>query len=415
MAHDGDDLRDLSYLANADLKLGLTERDSVAPKQKPDTRESSAESFAESAVLPRESAYGPPPPVPAKDSIYVKRKVENTEGGSASAGTSQGKLDVKTEDENNDSSDLARWTSATSAAIPIGITASTLNIFPTTKPKETILPPKGTMSTPHPLGMSPPDLASPIPEQVSIPAPTRPARPSSLRLSSLTREGPLTTDRVVVVDSSRPSTSRSNRSQLKTSYTTYSTSTTGKGGRIKYGRGKYATTELIPQPSDDPEDPLVRNTPHLKQCQALTDTMQSWSNLKKELNLYALLTTVAICNVMKTALISVNEDLAQRYSVSYTRVAALTGVPLMLSAITGLASSVIARIWGRRPVFLASMILILIGLVWNTRVTTSYGQFMAARIFQGFGWGAFDTLVVGSIIDTYFVRRSKSPFSSHRF
>lgn len=250
MAHDGDDLRDLSYLANADLKLGLADRDSVAPKQKPDTRESSAESFAESAVLPRESAYGPPPPVPAKDSIYVKRKVESTEG----EGASQGKLDLKKDDdyqqENGDSSELARWTSATSAAIPIGITASTLNIFPTTKPK-------GTMATPHPLGMSPPDLTTPIPEQVSIPAPTRPARPSSLRLSSLTRDGPLTTDRVVIVDSSRPSTSRSQRSQLKTSYTTYSTSTTGKGGRIKYGRGKYATTELIPQPSDDPEDPLV--------------------------------------------------------------------------------------------------------------------------------------------------------------
>lgn len=142
--------------------------------------------------------------------------------------------------------------------------------------------------------------------------------------------------------------------------------------------------------------------------------MQSWSSLKKELNLYALLTTVAMCNVMKTALISVNEDLARRYSVSYTAVAALTGVPLMLSAVTGLVSSAAARIWGRRPVFLASMILLFIGLVWNTRVTTSYGQFMAARIFQGFAWGAFDTLVVGSIIDTYFVRPSDS-LPSHRF
>lgn len=257
MAHDGDDLRDLSYLANADVKLGLADRDSIAPRPKPDTRESAAESFAESAVLPRESAYGPPPPVPAKDSIYIKRKAEDTEGQAGSQGSSQGKLDANAENdsqqENLGSSDLARWTSATSAAIPIGITASTLNIFPTTKPKET--KPKEAIPAPHPLGMSPPD-------QISIPAPTkpsRPSRPSSLRLSSLTRDGPLTTDRVVIVDSSRPSTSRSNRSQLKTSYTTYSASTTGKGGRIKYGRGKYANIELIPQPSDDPEDPLVRS------------------------------------------------------------------------------------------------------------------------------------------------------------
>ncbi|POS78745.1 hypothetical protein DHEL01_v202866 [Diaporthe helianthi] len=399
MAHDGDDdLRDLSYLADADVKLGLFNRDSTASRPEPDTRESAAESFAESAVLPRESAYGPPPPVPPKDSIYIRRKVEHVEKA-GSSGASQGKSGVKTEydsqQESLDSGDLARWTSATSAAIPIGITASTLNTFQTMKPKETEpkeSTPKKTVFTPHPLGMSPPDL-------ITIPAPAKPARPSrssSLRLSSLTRDGPLTTDRVVFVDSSRPSTSRSNRSQMKTSYTTYSTSTTGKGSRIKYGRGRYATTELIPQPSDDPEDPL------------------SWSTLKKELNLYALLATVVICNVMKTALVSVNEELARQYSTSYIAVAALTGVPLMLSAATGLAGSVAARIWGRRPVFLASIVLIFIGLVWNTRVTTSYGQFMAARISQGFGWGPFDMLVVGSIIDTYFEHERSTKLATHR-
>ena len=44
-----------------------------------------------------------------------------------------------------------------------------------------------------------------------------------------------------------------------------------------------------------------------------------------------------------------------------------------------------------------------IGAVWNTNVERSYGQCMAARVFQGLGWGAFDTLVLGSIQDTYFV------------
>ncbi|KAK7715174.1 hypothetical protein SLS64_003872 [Diaporthe eres] len=281
MAHDGDDLRDLSYLANADVKLGLAERDSIAPKQKPDTRESSAESFAESAVLPRESTYGPPPPVPAKDSIYVKREVENTEGERAGPGESQGKLDVKTGDdyqqENGDRSELARWTSATT--------------------------------------------------------------------------------------SFNPSTNETGKAILATSVLI-------NARWAAYDRqGRYC---------------------RLKQ----TVYLESWSSLKKELNLYALLTTVAICNVMKTALISVNDDLARRYSVSYTAVAALTGVPLMLSAIAGLASSAAARIWGRRPVFLASMILLFIGL--------------------GFGWGAFDTLVVGSIIDTYFEHERSTKLATHR-
>lgn len=123
--------------------------------------------------------------------------------------------------------------------------------------------------------------------------------------------------------------------------------------------------------------------------------------------------TVAMVNVMKTALISVNGVLVDQLSVSYTAVAALTGVPLMVSAVTGLAGSSAAKLWGRRPVYLVSIIFIFIGLVWNSRVSSSYAQFMVARIFQGLGWGAFDTLVLGTILNTYFVRLNLStPASS---
>lgn len=119
--------------------------------------------------------------------------------------------------------------------------------------------------------------------------------------------------------------------------------------------------------------------------------------------MYALLMSVALCNSMKMALVSVNSILAERLAVSYIAVSALTGVPLMLSAVTGLASCTVSKKWGRRPAYLMSMVLIFIGLVWNTQITTSYAQFMAARIFQGLGWGAFDTMVISSIMDTYFV------------
>lgn len=116
--------------------------------------------------------------------------------------------------------------------------------------------------------------------------------------------------------------------------------------------------------------------------------------------------------VMKTAFLTVNSELAENYVVSYTAVAALTGVPLMLSAITGFASLIAARIWGKRPLYLISLVLLFIGVAWSTNVATSYGQCMTARVFQGLGWGAFDTLVMGSIHDTYFVRRSCSAVST---
>jgi len=124
---------------------------------------------------------------------------------------------------------------------------------------------------------------------------------------------------------------------------------------------------------------------------------------RKELNLGALLMTVGLIGGMKTAFISTNSVMAINYNVSYTAVAALTAVPLMLSALTGLASLIAARIWGKRPVYLVSLASLFIGSMWAMRTADSFAQCMAARVFQGLGWGAFDTLVLGSIQDTYFV------------
>lgn len=112
---------------------------------------------------------------------------------------------------------------------------------------------------------------------------------------------------------------------------------------------------------------------------------------------------IAMTGVTKTIFMTVNAQLAESYEVSYTAIAALTGVPLIISALTGFGCLVASRICGKRPLYLASLLLVFIGTVWNTNVATSYGQCMAARVFQGLGWGAFDTLVLGSIQDTYFV------------
>ena len=112
--------------------------------------------------------------------------------------------------------------------------------------------------------------------------------------------------------------------------------------------------------------------------------------------------------VTKTIFMTVNAQLAESYQASYTAVAALTGVPMILSAVTGFVCLVASRICGKRPLYLASLLLVFIGVVWNTNVAGSYAQCMAARIFQGLGWGAFDTLVLGSIQDTYFVSSTHS-------
>lgn len=133
---------------------------------------------------------------------------------------------------------------------------------------------------------------------------------------------------------------------------------------------------------------------------------QNWPVWRKELNFVSLLLMVAMTGVMKTIIITVNTQLAESYQVSYTAIAALTGVPMILSAISGFVCLVASRICGKRPLYLASLLLVFVGVVWNTKVGSSYARCMAARVFQGLGWGAFDTLVLGSIQDIYFVSSS---------
>lgn len=118
---------------------------------------------------------------------------------------------------------------------------------------------------------------------------------------------------------------------------------------------------------------------------------------------------VAITGVTKTMFMTVNVQVSELYSVSYTSVAALTGIPLILSALAGLACLIASRICGKRPLYLASLLCVFIGTVWSTSIGSSYAQCMAARVFQGLGWGAFDTLVLGSIQDTYFVSSLSLP------
>ncbi|KAK8128607.1 MFS-type transporter [Apiospora sp. TS-2023a] len=153
---------------------------------------------------------------------------------------------------------------------------------------------------------------------------------------------------------------------------------------IKYGTGRFARVELIPQPSDDPEDPL------------------NWPMWRKNLNYLALIYMTALIGVLKTIFVSVNGPIAIKNGVSYTAAVALTGVPLMISALTGTSGLVLAKLYGKRPVYLVATAFLWIGVVWGSQVVDSYGQNMASRVFQGIGWGVFESLVLGSFQDTFF-------------
>ncbi|AEO55009.1 hypothetical protein MYCTH_2298337 [Thermothelomyces thermophilus ATCC 42464] len=223
---------------------------------------------------------------------------------------------------------------------------------------------------PKPVKLSP----TPTTPQPSRPPPSRPQVP--LGMNPPTRPG--------TANSWRSGSTASSSLGFPVS-TTPTSWTSGVSKRpLKYAQGRYGRIELVPQPSDDPDDPL------------------NWPSWRKELHFYSLLMGVAMTGVTKTMFMTVNAQIADIYKVSYTAVAALTGIPLILSALAGLACLVTSRICGKRPLYLVSLLCLFIGTVWSTSVTSNYAQCMAARVFQGLAWGAFDTLVLGSIQDTYF-------------
>ncbi|KAF5123453.1 putative MFS-type transporter [Metarhizium anisopliae] len=162
---------------------------------------------------------------------------------------------------------------------------------------------------------------------------------------------------------------------------------------IKYGRGKYAHVELVPQPSDDPDDPL------------------NWPRWRKDLNLFSLLVMVGLIGGMKTVFITTAGSLATHYRVSNMAIGALTAGPLMVSTLTSLVGSIVAKLYGKRPVYLISTLFLFLGTIWNMTAGDNYGSCLGARVFQGLGWGSFETLVMGSIQDTYFEHERNLPVS----
>jgi MFS family permease len=92
----------------------------------------------------------------------------------------------------------------------------------------------------------------------------------------------------------------------------------------------------------------------------------------------------------------------KEFHTSYAMVSRWSGWQFWASGIAGLIASVVSRIWGRRPVYVVSILLVFIGVLWNG-FSKSGNSFLGARFVEGLGLGAFEMLVPTSIGDLFFV------------
>lgn len=156
-------------------------------------------------------------------------------------------------------------------------------------------------------------------------------------------------------------------------------------GGLKHGTGRNGHIVLIPQPSNDPNDPL------------------NWSRTKK-------LTALGITSfgtILYAAVISAMLNPAF-FTISIqldTTIAALvlsTGYQTLVIGVTGPIFNALARKYGKRPVFLSGSVICLISSIVGSCVN-SYKGILVSRILQGFAIAPYESLIFTLLSDLFFV------------
>ncbi|KAJ9645339.1 hypothetical protein H2199_003345 [Coniosporium tulheliwenetii] len=129
---------------------------------------------------------------------------------------------------------------------------------------------------------------------------------------------------------------------------------------LKYDRSGPHPIILVPQPSDDPNDPLP-------------------------------------------LLAATTLNLSLHFERSFTDMALLTGYHLLGVGIAGLLFVPQARVWGKRHLYILGTVILIFSSAWGGATGKNYTSLLWARIFQGVGLAPFEALVNASVGDLYFV------------
>lgn len=96
------------------------------------------------------------------------------------------------------------------------------------------------------------------------------------------------------------------------------------------------------------------------------------------------------------------DNVAATYQVSIPQVALTTGLYMMGLGIGSVVASPTAILFGKRPVYLVSIILFLISSVWCA-VSPNYSSLVVARIFMGLAVSPVECLPSATIAEIFFL------------
>ncbi|PIL31078.1 MFS general substrate transporter [Ganoderma sinense ZZ0214-1] len=153
---------------------------------------------------------------------------------------------------------------------------------------------------------------------------------------------------------------------------------------LKRGTGKYSHIVLIPQPSDDPRDPL------------------NWPPLKKEACFWTLVFAAIISEVLSSSASPAYVLLAKEFHVSVDDVTSCFSAGDLGLATFALVQNPLAFKYGHRIIYLLSTLLMFTTCIW-TALSPNLTSIRASRVFQGFGRRAPQCLLGATIEQLFFV------------
>ncbi|RKU46295.1 hypothetical protein DL546_007653 [Coniochaeta pulveracea] len=148
---------------------------------------------------------------------------------------------------------------------------------------------------------------------------------------------------------------------------------------------------LVPQPSDDPNDPL------------------NWPLWKRDLITFILSMTAIFGTALGPILAANTITLSIWFKHDFTAIALLTGYFLLGVGVAGFLAVPSSRIWGKRHLFLLGTIILSATSAWGGATAPgrekNYTSMLWARIFQGIGCAPFEALINAAVGDLYFVHQ----------
>lgn len=141
---------------------------------------------------------------------------------------------------------------------------------------------------------------------------------------------------------------------------------------------------LVPQPSDDENDPL------------------NWSLWWKIAAITASSVVTFTQGFGPLALAPMFEDYIKEFDCTLAEAVQFTGVPILVLGFSNFFWVPLSTSFGRRPVYLFSQVVNLVSCIWRARAQT-YGNFMGACALNGFGAGPAETIQPAVIADIFFL------------